>query len=44
MMAKYLAAEETLKPDEDLSLEERVARLERRVAQLEANGGALQAD
>ena len=30
MMTKFLTAEESLEPDEDLTLEERVTRLERR--------------
>ena len=34
-MIKYLTAEVDQEPDEDLALEERVARLERRVALLE---------
>ena len=41
MMTKFLTAEETPEPDEDLTLEERVTRLERRVAQLEAKDGAV---
>ena len=32
MMSQFLAAEEPLEPDEDLTLEERVTRLEKRVA------------
>ena len=41
MMTKFLAAEEALEPDEDLTLEERVTRLEKRVAMLEAYDGAV---
>ena len=41
MMTKFLTAEVDQEPDEDLSLEERVARLERRVALLEASDGAV---
>ena len=41
MMAQFLVAEESLEPDEDLTLEERVERLERRVALLEKKDGAV---
>ena len=41
MMTKFLTAEVDQEPDEDLTLEERVARLERRVALLEASDGAV---
>ena len=41
MMAQFLIAEESLEPDEDLTLEERVERLERRVALLEKKDGAV---
>ena len=41
MMTKFLTAEMDQEPDEDLTLEERVARLERRVALLEASDGAV---
>ena len=41
MMTKFLTAEQEQEPDEDLTLEERVARLERRVALLEASDGAV---
>ena len=41
MMTKFLTAEIDQEPDEDLTLEERVARLERRVALLEASEGAV---
>lgn len=40
-MTKFLTAEESPEPDEDLSLEERITRLERRVAQLEAKDEAV---
>ena len=41
MMTKFLTAEQEQEPDEDLTLEERVARLERRAALLEASDGAV---
>ena len=41
MMTKFLTAEQEQESDEDLTLEERVARLERRVALLEASDGAV---
>ena len=41
MMTKFLTEEMDQEPDEDLTLEERVARLERRVALLEASDGAV---
>ena len=41
MMTKFLTAEQDQEPDEDLTIEERVARLERRVALLEASDGAV---
>ena len=40
-MTKFLTAEVYQESDEDLTLEERVARLERRVALLEASDGAV---
>ena len=41
MRSQFLTAEESLEPDEDLTLEERVTQLEKRVAVLEAYDGAV---